>query len=151
MHERKDISDKIGQLFNLSVKDFNPILHFSLADEIVRVLGKPSYFFRLQDFVSSKKYPAKKEKVGNYLVRPLGFLALPLDFGLDSALLINYWKDDLFDTEINEELLIGYHSLKSCHLIKRVTESYSLTLPLGIKQLITFEYRAHKDLWSFER
>jgi|GEM_PF-3783886 len=135
MHERKDISDKIGQLFNLSVKDFNPILHFSLADEIVRVLGKPSYFFRLQDFVSSKKYPAKKEKVGNYLVRPLGFLALPLDFGLDSALLINYWKD----------------SLKSCHLIKRVTESYSLTLPLGIKQLITFEYRAHKDLWSFER
>ena len=77
---RKDVelSDKIGELFQLREGQFDPKTHLPIAERIVLGFGKTGYFLRLTDVWEyengSRKVERESDSAGYYIITPRGRL-----------------------------------------------------------------------------
>lgn len=156
MHEKKDISDKIEELFKIDNSHFDPKVHFPLADEVIAALKPKSYILRWHDLlefdhpISGKKLEAERERIGHYVSKPVGRLPAALFLGFYPKIEIINWKDRLFDNDAREELFIAYQGSKSVGIMKSINDAYSISIPIG-KGSYTFLYQQPRVLWTFER
>lgn len=153
MHLKKELSDKIDQLFRLSGEEFNPDTHLPTAEFIVQNLGlEKSPLIGLKELFTIKsrwcEIEARKERVGNYLVEYLGRLRGFYHSGLHPGLEIYLWKDNLLGgfIEPSKRLRIMYEGKE----VKEVSKWIKIKegIEIGHVRLAMYHYEA---VWKYKR
>ncbi len=128
MHPKNELSDCIATLFYLDGKEFNPEIHRPMAEFIVDKLGRErTYFARIIDFFNFKdsdeedeEESEESERVGQFVIRPLGRLDSSKYLGFHPKIQIVDWKSEVMKSPFQETevLEIAYERKKVLGLHK---------------------------------
>lgn len=154
MKSQKELSDTIGELFNLESEEFDANLHFFKADSIVECIGVDSpYIARFSDLfhldAGSVQFEDEKiPKTGEYIVRNLGRLVCFVYLGLSPKLHIVHWKSHIFKSQGDEYdvMEISYEGTRALGIRKYIEQEKGVTIGR-----FTLGYPSHSELWTYFR
>src|SRR3989338_1635039 len=130
MYNRLELGIKVDQLFKLEAGQFNPMIHLSLAEEIVGSLGIKPYLLKLADFwhiVDSELFgiEIRGENIGSYSFKHKGILISAAYYGFFQKLRftpsIAYATSDF--TRPFEDLILCYDKNKKVRSVIRNREA----------------------------
>ncbi len=154
MHQKKELSDKISGLFRISGEDFEPEVHFKVADDLVKALAFEGRVFSLSDVLElsykSQRYEAERDKIGDYVIKPLGKFFMADLLGWHPKIEVTYWKNRFYGNEVGDKLWIAYEGKKSTGMMRGRNESHYFHLPLGFTSL-TLALSLPRTVWCYER
>src|SRR3989338_2580398 len=140
MHKKLEISDWINELFRIESGEFNPKIHFDIADRIVKEVAHKPFWSSRYDFFEAKgptgrRYEAERERIGEYVIKPVGRLNgitsysfFPL-LGLNPKIEIVHWRDRIIDDQEHVKIEIAYREERATGVAKYYEKPLSFVLP----------------------
>ena len=135
MHLIKDLSNKIDQLFFLRKEDFDPKVHFLLAEEIVKTVN-PSEG-RLMNLTDIFRFRSNNKRIesedlggGEYIIEQKGRLYGCEYLGVHPKLVIYHWKEKTFHNIEKPKVIldIAYQGNNVTGIMRAVMEPRTLRL-----------------------
>jgi len=155
MHRNKELSDKISELYFLREGEFNLEIHFEIADDVVTltkdlVTTRPfGDLKRLFKFYGTKSnVHSSQQRIGEYLIEPLGALTSAAYTGYHPKLEITHWKEEVMQLfeDPRKRLQIAYKRDKA------VCVAMFIDNHLGFQVSgLSFRMDNPKLLWKYKR